>query len=54
MISSSYSIVSSLLFVGFTLTGEFTSLDEPTDVSEVVATRFFLPTDLNSSDLRGK
>jgi hypothetical protein len=41
MISSSYLIVSSLLFIGFMLIGEFTSLDEPTDVSKVAATAVF-------------
>jgi hypothetical protein len=33
MISSSSSIVLSLFFIGLKLTGEFTSLEEPTEVS---------------------
>jgi hypothetical protein len=37
MISSSSLSVFPLLFVGLMLTGEFTSLDEPTEVSVVVA-----------------
>jgi hypothetical protein len=39
MISSSSSTV--LPFVGFMLIGEFTSLDEPTKVSEVAAIAVF-------------
>jgi hypothetical protein len=41
MILSSLLIVFPLLFVVFVLTGEFTSLDEPTDVSEVAAIAVF-------------
>jgi hypothetical protein len=36
MILSSSLIVFPLLFAGFVLTGEFTLLDDPTDVSEVI------------------
>jgi hypothetical protein len=42
MISLSSLIVFHLLFIGFMLTGEFTSLDEPTDVFEVAVIAVFL------------
>jgi hypothetical protein len=54
MISSSSSIALSLFFVGLKLTGEFTSLEEPAEVSDFVAEAVFLPTDPNLSDLRGE
>jgi hypothetical protein len=45
MIFLSSSIVFPLLFVDLMLTGKFTSLDEPTKVSEVAAIAVF-PSDL--------
>jgi hypothetical protein len=41
MISSSSFAVFFLLFIGLTLTSEFTSLEEPTDASEVAAAVVF-------------
>jgi hypothetical protein len=41
MISSSSSIVSSILSIGVKLTGEFTSLEEPTDDSDIAADAVF-------------
>jgi hypothetical protein len=54
MISSSSSIVSSIFFVGLKVTGEFTSLEEPTDGSNIAADAVFLPMDPILSDLRGE
>jgi hypothetical protein len=51
MISSSSSTV--LPFAGLMLTGEFTSLDEPTDISEVATIAVFPPIDPISSDPKG-
>jgi hypothetical protein len=42
MISSSSSIVFSILSIGVKLTGEFTSLEEPIDDSDIAAGAFFL------------
>jgi hypothetical protein len=42
MISSSSFIVFLFIFIGLMLTGEFSSLEEPTDVSEVAAAVVFL------------
>jgi hypothetical protein len=53
MILSSSLIVFPFPFVGLMLTGEFTSLDEPTEVSEK-RLWFFLPMDPNLSDLNGE
>jgi hypothetical protein len=50
----SSSTVSSIFSVGLKLTGEFTSLEEPTDNSALAAMRFFLLTDPNLSDLKGE
>jgi hypothetical protein len=52
MISSSSSTV--LPFVGSILTGDFTSLDKPTDVSGVATIGVFLPMDPILSDLKGE
>jgi hypothetical protein len=54
MISSSSSTVPFLFFVGLKLISEFTSLEEPTKVSDFAAMQFFLPIDPNLSDLRGE
>jgi hypothetical protein len=48
MISLSSSIVSSVLSVGLRLTGEFTSLEEPTDDSDITADAVF---SVDGSDL---
>jgi hypothetical protein len=54
MISSSSSMMFPLLSASLPLTGEFTSLSEPTEVSGVVAAAFFLSMDPKESDLRGE
>jgi hypothetical protein len=46
MISSSYSTVLPL-FIGLKLIGEFTSLEEPTEVSDLPRKQFFMPTNAN-------
>jgi hypothetical protein len=46
MISSSYSTVLPL-FIGLKLIGEFTSLEEPTEVSDLPRMQFFMPTNPN-------
>jgi hypothetical protein len=43
-----------LPFFGLWLTGGFTSLDEPTDASEVAAIQCFLPIDPILSNLKGE
>jgi hypothetical protein len=43
-----------LLLIGLKLTGEFTSLEEPTEVSDFAADAVFLLTNPNLSDLRGE
>jgi hypothetical protein len=51
--SSSSSLISSSLFsIVVKLTGKFTSLEEPTDDSNIAIVAFFLPTDPISSNLR--
>jgi hypothetical protein len=40
--------------IGLKLTGEFTSLDEQTKVSDLAADAVFLPTDQNSLDPKGE
>jgi hypothetical protein len=52
MISSSPSTM--VFFVDLVLTGEFASLDEPTDASRVVRIIVSLPTDLILLDLKGE
>jgi hypothetical protein len=55
MSSSSSLISSSSIFsIVVKLTGKFTSLEEPTDDSNIAIVAFFLPMDPISSNLRGE
>jgi hypothetical protein len=54
MILSSSSIVHPIVSIGVKLTGEFTSLKEPTDDSALLRTQFSLPTDPISLDPKGE
>jgi hypothetical protein len=54
MVSSSSLILSSMFSVIVKLIGEFTSLEEPTDDSDIAAVMVFLPMDLILLDLRGE
>jgi hypothetical protein len=54
MILSSPSILSFVFSVVMKLTGEFTSLDEPTDDSDIAIIVVFLSTDPISSYLKGE
>jgi hypothetical protein len=47
-------ILSCIFSIVVKLTGEFTSLEEPTDDSDITAVAVFLTTDPFSSDQRGK
>jgi hypothetical protein len=54
MVSSSSLILSSMFSVIVKLIGEFTSLEEPTDDSDIAVVMVFLPMDLILLDLRGE
>jgi hypothetical protein len=54
MILSSSSMLSSIFSVVVKLTGDFTLLEEPADDSDLPLSRFSLPMDPISSDLKGE